>query len=489
MDDARHTFKPRQKAVRIRDNIRISELAGAIGVKAPEIVRKLMGLGVTADINDMIESATAELVATDYEVTLQVAPSANLEDLIKEDPVDPDLQVPRPPIVAIMGHVDHGKTTLLDYIRSSHITAGEAGGITQHIGAYHVQSEVGEIVFLDTPGHEAFTSLRRRGANVTDLVVLVVAADDGVMPQTVEAIEHARAAEVPILVAMNKMDRPNADVDKIKRQLMEQNLVPEEFGGDTVVVPISALSGEGVPALLEMIHLQSELLELNAVVESPARGRIIESQMDRRRGPVATAIIQRGTLRVGDFFVAGESLGRVRAMYDDRGNSMDTAAPSMPVAILGFNDLPDAGDLFLVMDDEKTTRDVAALWANQKREGDIQQRRLVHLEDFLQQGSASAEETATLNIVLKADAQGSLEAIRGSLEREGDERIRVSFIRGGVGGITETDVTLATTSNAVVIGFNVRPEPKAADQARADGVDIKTYTVIYELVDDVHAAL
>jgi translation initiation factor IF-2 len=387
-----------------------------------------------------------------------------------------------------MGHVDHGKTTLLDFIRSSRITSGEAGGITQHIGAYYVRSEAGDLVFLDTPGHEAFTSLRQRGANVTDIVVLIVAADDGVMPQTIEAIDHAKAAGVPILVAVNKMDRPNADPDKIKRQLMEQGLVAEEYGGETVIVPLSAKSGEGVPALLDMIHLQADLLELKSTPTGPARGYVIESRMDRRRGPVATLIVQRGTLRVGDYFVAGNSFGRVRALMDDRGHTIDEALPSSPVEILGFSEPPAAGDPFAVMEDEKVARDVAEQRAQRRREEETGQRRLVHLEDFLQQAGA-AEETIVLHIVVKADTQGSLEAIRGALGKEGDPRIRVNVIRAGVGGITETDVSLAATSNAVVIGFNVRPESKASELGRSEGVDIKTYTIIYELVDDVHNAL
>ena len=488
-DDTKHIFKPRQKAVRIGDQIRVSEFAGAIGIKATEIIKKLITLGVMATVNDNIDSATAELIASEFDVQLEVA-SSDVEVLMEEEAIDPAQLVPRPPIVTIMGHVDHGKTTLLDFIRSSRITSQEAGGITQHIGAYHVPNQNGDIVFLDTPGHEAFTALRQRGANVTDMVVLIVAADDGVMPQTVEAIDHARAAEVPIIVALNKIDRPNADPDKIKRQLMENGLVAEEFGGDIVVVPVSALSGEGVPNLMEIIHLQSEMLELKSTEEGMARGRVIESQIDRRKGPVATIIVQRGALKVGDHFVAGCTYGRIRAMQNDRGDGVDSVTPSIPVEVLGFNEVPDPGDLFAVMEDEKTARDVAETRYDKRREEETQGRRLVHLEDFLQQAQdGEGEEDSVLNIVLKADTQGSLEAIRASLEREGDERIKVHFIRAGVGGITETDVSLATTSNAVVIGFNVRPETKAADQGRAEGVDLKTYTIIYELVDDIHAAL
>jgi translation initiation factor IF-2 len=488
-EEPKHTFNPRQKAIRIGEHIRVADLAGAIGVKAPELMRKLMGLGVMATVNDSVDSATAELIASDYDVTLEVFTGGpSLDELIQAEPIPDEQAEPRPPIVTIMGHVDHGKTTLLDFIRKSHITAGEAGGITQHIGAYYVKSEAGDIVFLDTPGHEAFTSLRRRGADVTDLVVLIVAADDGVMPQTIEAIDHAKAAEVPILVAVSKVDRPNADLNRVKRQLMEHGLVPEEFGGDTVMVPLSGVSGEGVPQLLELIHLQAELLELRSTTQGRARGYIIESQMDRRRGPVATVLVERGTLRVGDFFVAGHDFGRVRAMLNDRGESVESVTPSMPVEVLGFGDVPQAGDLFAVMETEAAAKEVASLRDAQARGSAAQAPRLVSLEDFLQQAGPS-EEQAVLNLVLKADTQGSLEAIRGSLEREGDERIRVNVIRAGVGGITETDVNLAATSNAVVIGFNVRAETKAGELARSDGVDIKTYTIIYELVDDVHAAL
>ena len=486
--DDKHVFNPRQKAIRIGESIRISDFAGAIGVKAPEIIKKLMGLGLMVTINDSIESSSAELIAADYDLSLEVTGS-RVEEMTREQDVDPADLLPRPPIVTIMGHVDHGKTTLLDFIRSSRITSGEAGGITQHIGAYFVKSEVGEMIFLDTPGHEAFTTLRQRGANVTDLVVLIVAADDGVMPQTVEAIDHAKAAEVPIIVAVNKVDRPNAKPDQIKQQLMEHGLVSEEFGGETVIVPLSAKTGEGVSQLLEMIHLQAEMLELKATRSGMARGRIIEAQMDRRRGPIATVVVERGTLKVGDFFVADDTPGRVRAMNDDQGQPLEEATPSMPVEIMGFDQVAIAGALFTVVEDEKSAREVAEARLLHSREVATEERRRVRLEDFLQQAETKGEETAALNIVLKADTQGSLEALRGSLEKEGDERIRVDLIRAGVGGITETDVSLATTSNAVVIGFNVRPEAKALELGRGEGVEIKTYTVIYELIDDIHAAL
>ena len=484
--EQRHTFEPRKKAIRFAQAITVSELAGAIGVKANDIIRKLMALGVMATINQPIEGTTAELIAAEYNIDVEVD-TTDLEDHVQEQAVDPEKLKPRPPIVTIMGHVDHGKTTLLDYIRTAHVADREAGGITQHIGAYYVRSDAGDVVFLDTPGHEAFTSLRARGANITDLVVLVVAADDGVMPQTVEAIEHARAAKVPIMVAVNKIDRPNANPDRIKRQLMEHDLLAEEFGGETVYVPVSAKSGQGVDQLLEMIHLQAELMELQAEFEGPARGFVIESRMDRQRGPVASVIVQRGTLAVGDAFVVGNTWGRVRAMFDDKGAPLEQATPATPAEILGYADLPEAGDVFVVMEDEKVARQIAELREDRSRQHAEQTQRRVSLENFIQ--GVGADEPADLNLVLKADTQGSLEALRSSLEKQGNEQVRVVVIRAGIGGITETDVSLALTAKAIVIGFNVRAETKASALAQAEGVDVKLYTVIYELIDDVRKAL
>jgi translation initiation factor IF-2 len=350
-----------------------------------------------------------------------------------------------------------------------------------------VKSPAGDVVFLDTPGHEAFTSLRARGANVTDLVILVVAADDGVMPQTVEAIQHAQAAKVPIIVAVNKIDRPNADVDRVKRQLMEHQLVPEEFGGETIYVPLSAKTGQGIPQLLEYLHLQAEVLELKAPHVGPARGSVIESKMDRRRGPVSTVIVQRGTLSVGDHFVVGHTYGRVRAMFDDRGQPVEKAFPSEPVEILGFDELPQAGDPFVVMSGEKLARELSTHRAMLHRGAEAAPTRRAHLEDFLQ--GAAEGEVVTLHVVLKTDTQGSLEALRMSLDRLGNQKANVNLVRAGIGGITETDVSLAATTNSIVIGFNVRPEAKAAELAQREGIDVKLYTIIYELIDDVKAAL
>jgi translation initiation factor IF-2 len=476
----------RRRKIRLGSSITVSEMAGAIGVKASEIIKKLMQLGVIATINQSIEGTVAELIAAEFNVEVEAA-SADMEELVREEEAKPEDLLPRPPIVTVMGHVDHGKTSLLDRIRASDVAAGEAGGITQHIGAYHVKAPSGDLVFLDTPGHEAFTSLRARGANVTDLVVLVVAADDGVMPQTVEAIQHAKAAQVPILVAVNKIDRPNADVDRVKRQLMEQQLVPEEFGGDTIFVPLSAKTGQGVPQLLEMIQLQAEVLELKAPQVGSARGSVIEARMDRRRGPVATVMVQRGTLAVGDHFVVGHTYGRVRAMFDDRGQVVERATPSIPVEILGFDELPQAGDPFVVMADEKRARELAAHRATLHKGIEAAPPRRAHLEDFLQ--GAAAGEVVTLNVVLKADTQGSLEALRGSLEKLSGRKANINLTRTGIGGISESDISLASTTNAIVIGFNVRPEAKAQELAHQEGIDVKQYSIIYELIDDVRAAL
>ncbi|MDH4121768.1 MAG: translation initiation factor IF-2 [Deltaproteobacteria bacterium] len=476
----------RKKAIKIGPTITVAELAGAIGVKSGEIIKKLMELGVVATINQPLDGTVSELLASAFNMEVEVD-TRNLEDLVKEEAAAPEDLEPRVPIVTVMGHVDHGKTSLLDSIRKTDVTRGEAGGITQHIGAYYVKHPSGDVVFLDTPGHEAFTSLRARGADITDLVILVVAADDGVMPQTIEAIDHAKAAKVPIMVAINKIDKPGANPERIKTQLMEHGLVSEEFGGDTVFVPVSAKTGQGMDSLLEMIHLQAEMLALKASRKGLPRGYVIESGMDRQRGPVATVLMQRGVMKVGDHFVAGATFGRVRAMFNDRGKQIAEAGPSEPVEILGCNEPPQAGDLFVVMEDEKVARQIATVRANQRRTTENAARRHVHLEDFLQ--GAKENETATLNLVIKTDAQGSLEAIKGSLSKMSGDRVRVAFVRSAVGGITETDISLAATTDAIIIGFCVRPEAKARELALREGIDIKQYTVIYDLINDVKAAM
>jgi len=484
--EEKHVFGPRKKAIRIGNSITVGELAGALGVKASDIIRKLMALEIMATVNASVEGATAGLLAEEYGIAVEVDTST-VEDLtIEQDINSTDLEL-RPPIVTIMGHVDHGKTSLLDYIRSSRVASREAGGITQHIGAYFVQGEAGDIVFLDTPGHEAFTALRARGANLTDIVVLVVAADDGIMPQTVEAIEHARAADVPIIVAINKIDREGADVGRIKTQLMEYQLLAEEFGGDTILAPVSAHTGEGVDQLLEVIHLQAEMMELKTTFKGGARGFVVESEMDRSRGPVATVIMQRGVLKVGEDFIAGTVTGRVRAMFNDQGKPVQEAGPSIPVEVLGYDELPMAGDEFVVLDSEKAARQIAAIREEKKREAEAAATRRLHLEDFL--ASTSGDETAVLPLVIKADTQGSLEALRATLDKQGNEQAKVEFVRAGVGGISETDISLAATTNSVVIGFSVRPDNNAAELARVEGIDVKVYNVIYDLVNDVRDAL
>jgi translation initiation factor IF-2 len=395
--------------------------------------------------------------------------------------------LPRSPVVTIMGHVDHGKTSLLDAIRSTNVTAQEHGGITQHIGAYHVQVDGRSVTFLDTPGHEAFTAMRARGAKVTDIVVLVVAADDGVMPQTVEAINHARAAEVPIIVAVNKIDRPDANMEKVKRGLSEYGLVAEDWGGDSVFAPVSAKTHEGVPHLLEMLLLQADILELKANPEKLARGTIVEAKLDRGRGPVATVLVQEGTLRVGDAFVCGVYHGKVRAMIDDRGRKVDTAPPSFPVEILGLQGVPQAGDSFVAVADESKARQVAEYRQSKQRETELVKSSKVSLEELYDQ--IKTGDVKELRVVLKADVQGSVEALTEALSRMSTDEVKLKVIHGSVGGITESDILLATASNAIVIGFNVRPESKGAALAAREGVDVRLYTIIYEAVADVRAAM
>ena len=485
--EEKHTFNPRQKAIKLGPTITVAELASLIGVKGANIIKKLMELEITATMNDVIDGSTAELVALEYNVQVEVDASS-LEDILKTEDIPAKQLEPRPPIITIMGHVDHGKTTLLDKIRTSQVASGEAGGITQHIGAYQVDSEFGSMVFLDTPGHEAFTALRQRGANVTDIVVLLVAADDGVMPQTIEAIQHAQAAKAPIVVAVNKVDRPNSDLNKVKQQLLQHNLVIEELGGETMLVPISAKTGKGIKELLEHIHLQAELLNLKSTPQGKCSGVVIESRMDHAKGVVGSVLVQRGKLEVGNYFVAGACSGRVRAMYNDKHKKIKQAFPSTPVELTGYDHMPEAGDLFNALDSEREVRQLAELRSLRKRATTLLPGNRVSLENFME-NPVAADEYRTLNLVLKADTQGSLEAILGALAKEGNNQLSVQVVRGGVGGITQTDISLASVSNAVVIGFHVRADNRAAQTARAEGVDVKFYNVIYELVDDIHLAL
>jgi translation initiation factor IF-2 len=481
--------KASKRVVRISEVVTVGDLSREMGVKAGEVIKKLMGMGMMATINQVLDADTATLIASEFDhqvenVAFNVDSALELEHQVEDQETS---LAPRPPVVTIMGHVDHGKTSLLDAIRSTNVTAQEHGGITQHIGAYHVQVDGRSVTFLDTPGHEAFTAMRARGAKVTDIVVLVVAADDGVMPQTVEAINHARAAEVPIIVAVNKIDRPDANMEKVKRGLSEYGLVAEDWGGDAVFAPVSAKTHEGVPHLLEMLLLQSDILELTANAEKLARGTIVEAKLDRGRGPVATVLVQEGTLRVGDAFVCGVYYGKVRAMIDDRGSKVEVAPPSFPVEILGLQGVPQAGDSFVAVADEAKARQVAEYRHGKQREAELVKSSKVSLEELYDQ--IKAGDVKELRVVLKADVQGSVEALTDALSRMSTDEVKLKVIHGSVGGITESDILLATASNAIVIGFNVRPESKGAALAAREGVDVRLYTIIYEAVADVRAAM
>ena len=481
--------KASKRVIKMSEVISVGDLARIMGVKAGEVIKKLMGLGMMATINQILDVDTATLVASEFDhqvenVAFDVESALEVEHQVEES--ETSLQ-PRPPVVTIMGHVDHGKTSLLDAIRSTNVTAQEAGGITQHIGAYHVQVDGRGVTFLDTPGHEAFTAMRARGAKVTDIVVLVVAADDGVMPQTVEAINHARAAEVPIIVAINKIDKPDADMERVKRGLSEHGLMSEEWGGDATFVPVSAKTKEGIPHLLEMLLLQADILELKANPDKLARGTIIEAKLDRGRGPVATVLVQEGTLRVGDSFVCGVFHGRVRAMIDDKGQKIEVAPPSSPVEILGLQGVPQAGDSFVALTDEAKARQVAEYRHGKQRESELVKTSKISLEDLYDQ--IKAGDVKELRVVLKADVHGSVEALTEAMNRLSNDEVKLRVIHGSVGGITESDVLLAAASNAIVIGFNVRPEVKGATLAAQEGVDVRLYTVIYEAIADLGAAM
>ncbi|MDR1777993.1 MAG: translation initiation factor IF-2 [Desulfovibrio sp.] len=479
-------IKAAKRKIRIGEAIRVADMAHQMGLKANEIIKILFGLGIMASINQSLDIDTATLVAAefDYEVE-KLGQTLKIPD---PEPDKPESLKPRPPVVTIMGHVDHGKTSLLDAIRKTNVTSGEAGGITQHIGAYHVKTKRGEIVFLDTPGHEAFTAMRARGAQITDLVILVVAADDGVMEQTREAINHSRAANVPIMVAVNKMDKPGADPDRILRELAELGLQPEDWGGDTIVAKVSAKTRLGLDDLLEMVALQSEIMELRANPDKAARGRIVEARLDKGRGPVATVLIQQGTLKQGDNFVCGAFSGRVRALTNDQGKKVKSAGPSLPVEVQGFEGVPEAGEEFIVLEDEKLARRLADSMASKQREHDLASESRITLETFLSR-SASEHEALTLNLVIKADVQGSLEAITEALNKESTDKVRIHVMHGGAGAISESDIMLASASNAIIIGFNVRPTAKVKETADRENVDIRFYNIIYKLVEDIKNAM
>ncbi|CUP00481.1 translation initiation factor IF-2 [Clostridium baratii] len=476
-----------ETVVEIGETITVKELAEKLKKPTAEVIKTLIFTGVMAGINQEIDFETAEKVCDKYEVLIaKKEETAELDVLEMEEDKEENLQK-RPPIVTVMGHVDHGKTSLLDAIRKAKVTATEAGGITQHIGAYTVNVNGEEITFLDTPGHEAFTAMRARGAQITDVVILVVAADDGIMPQTKEAISHCKAADVPMVVAINKIDRPGANIDKVKQELTEYGLVAEDWGGDTICVPVSAKQGEGISTLLEMVLLTAEMLELKANPDRKAKGTVIEAKLDKGRGAVASLLVQNGTLHVGDSILVGSTYGRIRAMFDDTGKKIKSAGPSIPVEILGLSEVPAAGDRFNQVKDEKTARNMAEIRKQKEKNESLNARHRVSLEDLYSQIKEGT--VKELDIIVKADVQGSVEAIRQSLEKLSTDDVKVRVIHGGVGAITETDITLATASNAIVIGFNVRPDTNAVNAAEKEGVDVKTYRIIYDAIEDVKSAM
>ena len=482
--------EPMVKDVTVPETITVADLAHKMSMKAAEVIKVLMKLGTMATINQVLDQDTAMIVVEELGHVAKRAklddPDAYLAEQQQESPSEAKLE-PRAPVVTVMGHVDHGKTSLLDAIRRTRVASGEAGGITQHIGAYHVNTPRGMVTFLDTPGHEAFTAMRARGAKVTDAVVLVVAADDGVMPQTMEAISHARAAKVPIVVALNKIDKPEANAERVKQELSAKEVVPEEWGGDTMFVEVSAKTGKGIDALLERILLQAEVLELKAPRDAPAKGVVVESKLDKGRGPVATVLVQSGTLKRGDVVLAGAVFGRVRAMLDESGGSLESAGPSIPVEILGLSDVPVAGSEVLVLGDERKAREIALFRQGKFRDVKLAKQQSAKLENiFEQMGEGQAK---TLSLIIKADVQGSYEGLAHALSRLSTDEVKVNIVHAAVGGITESDVNLALASKAVIIGFNTRADAAARKLAEHSGVDIRYYNVIYEAVDEIKAAL
>ena len=476
--------------VKIPPVLTLKELADALSIPANDIIKKLLisGAGML-NVNSELDFEKAEEIAMEFDRLVEMEEQVDvIEELLKEEEEDETDMIVRPPVVCVMGHVDHGKTSLLDKIRSSHVTTGEAGGITQHIGAYVVETSNGKITFLDTPGHEAFTSMRMRGAQSTDIAILVVAADDGVMPQTIEAINHAKAAGIEIIVAINKIDKESANIERVKQELIEYELVPEDWGGSTIFCPVSAHTGEGIDELLDMVSLTAEVLELKANPNRKARGIVLEAQLDKGRGPVATVLVQKGTLHVGDAVAIGSAHGKVRAMVNDKGKRIKTAGPSTPVEILGLSEVPNAGEVMMVMDSEKEARSVAEKFIAYGREKMLSEtKQQLSLDDLFNQIQAGS--VKELNIIVKADVQGSVEAVKQSLVKLSNDEVAVKVIHGGVGAITESDVNLAAASNAIIIGFNVRPEPAAKDAASAEKVDLRLYRVIYNAIEDIEAAM
>ena len=475
-----------KRIIKISESITVGELAKRMGIKATDLIRALMKMGVMATINHPLDFDTATLLATDFGYEIENV-ALDVDEMLEAEPDAPESLIKRPPVVTIMGHVDHGKTSLLDAIRQANVIAGEAGGITQHIGAYDVELNGRKITFLDTPGHEAFTAMRARGAKVTDIVILVVAADDGVMPQTREAVNHSKAAGVPIIVAINKIDKPEASPGKVKQELMEFGLVAEEWGGETIFVEVSAKKRINLESLLEMVLLQADVLELKANPDKAARGTIVEAKLDKGRGPVATVLVQEGTLKVGDHFVAGVHFGRVRAMQNDRGEKLLAAGPAMPVEVIGFTGVPDAGDVFVAMADEKQAKEIANHRQMKLRETELAKHSKLSLEQLYEK--IQKGEVKDLNAIVKGDVQGSVEAVAESLRKLTTAAIRLNVLHASVVAITETDVNLASASNAIILGFNVRPEVKAAALAEKEGVDVRLYNIIYDAVDDIKKAM
>ena len=487
----KHAFeKPTEPVVReveVPDSISVSDLAQKMAIKAAEVIKVMMKMGAMATINQVIDQDTAILVVEEMGHVAKPIKEDDIEAEVVKHEYDTEASVTRPPVVTVMGHVDHGKTSLLDYIRHSRVAAGEAGGITQHVGAYHVDTPKGVITFLDTPGHAAFTAMRARGAQVTDIVILVVSADDGVMPQTQEAVEHSRAANVPVIVAVNKVDKEEADPDRVRNDLSAIEVIPEDWGGDTMFINVSAKTGQGIDELLEAISLQSEIMELTAVPQGPATGIVIESTLDRGRGPVSTILVQEGELKRGDMLLCGEEFGRVRAMFNEQGEQIESAGPSLPVVVLGLSGTVNAGEEALVVENERKAREVAEARQGKTRDSKLAAQQAAKLENIFNQMQDG--DAASVNILVKADVQGSAEALRDSLEKLSTEEVKVSIVSAGVGGITESDVNLAAASSAIIIGFNVRADASARRALDDTGVDLRYYSVIYEAIDDVKSAM
>ena len=480
--------KAKHITIEVPEEITVGEFALRLKVTAPEVIKKLMALGVFATINDTIDFDTAVLVADEFHARVEKEVIVTIEERIIDDSEDEEANlVPRAPVVVVMGHVDHGKTSILDVIRHSNVTEGEAGGITQHIGAYRVKVGDRDVTFLDTPGHAAFTTMRARGAQVTDIAVLVVAADDGIMPQTIEAINHAKAAEVSIIVAINKMDKVGTNPERVKEQLTEHGLVPEDWGGDTPCIPVSAHTKEGIDDLLEMIILTADMAELKANPDRAAKGTVVEARLDKGMGPIATVLVQNGTLHAGDIIVAGSTVGCVRSMMDDKGRKVKEAGPSVPVEITGLNDVPVGGDIFNAVSDERLARELVEQRVNEQREETFRAQTRVTLDNLFDQMKEG--DMKELKIIVKGDVQGSVEAVRQSLEKLTNEEVRVNIIHGAVGAINESDVMLANASNAIVVGFNVRPDPVAEENAKRDGVDLRLYRIIYDCIEEIESAM